>query len=83
MHASGRRTLCFGTVCGGAGERNPHRRRVSRGGTVVSGGVSAHRLRLRLLSTLERSAPMNIVVWKSPKALRGIFRRLFGIKGTE
>jgi len=23
---------------------------------------------------------MNIVVWKSPKALRGILRKLFGVK---
>jgi hypothetical protein len=42
-------------------------------------------VRLRLLQALaEKGAvSMNIVVWKSPKALRGILRRLFGVKAGE
>ena len=35
---------------------------------------------LCLLPAIERSGCMNIVVWKSPKALRGILRKLFRIK---
>ena len=37
-------------------------------------------LRLRLLPALERSVDMNIVVWRSPKFLRGILRKLFHIQ---
>jgi len=41
-------------------------------------------MRMRLLSALgKESVPMNIVVWKSPKALRGILRKLFGITAAE
>ena len=32
-----------------------------------------------LLETVERSMDMNIVVWKSPKALCGILKKLFKI----
>ena len=50
------------------------------GAADVSGGVPADRVRLRLLPALERSAvTMRIVVWKSPKALSGILRKLFRI----
>lgn len=55
------------------------------GSSVVPGGIRTHRVRLRLLQALaEKGAvSMNIVVWKSPKALRGILRRLFGVKAGE
>lgn len=48
----------------------------SGGSSVVSGSVRTDRVRLRLLQALaEKGAiSMNIVVWKSPKALRGILR---------
>ena len=76
----GRRLLDTGRLRGGAGRGHPHCRHFSRGGAAVPGGVFADRVRLRLLQALERSCHMNIVVWKSPKALRGILRRLFKIK---
>ena len=36
-------------------------------------------VRFGLLPAIERSGNMNIVVWKSPKALRGILRKLFRV----
>jgi len=36
-------------------------------------------MRLRLLPAVKGGTSMNIVVWKSPKALRGILRKLFRV----
>ena len=65
---------------GGAGGRDFDRGDFSCGCADVPGGLCADRLRPCLLQAVERSMDMNIVVWKSPKALRGILRRLFKIK---
>ena len=81
----GRRLLAAGYVRSGSGGRNPHYGNFPGGSSVVPGGIRTHRVRLRLLQALaEKGAvSMNIVVWKSPKALRGILRRLFGVKAGE
>lgn len=71
--------LDAGFLCGGAGSWYPDRGNFPRGGIAVFSGVLVDCMWLRLLSALGRSAEMNIVVWKSPKALRGILRRLFKI----
>ena len=50
-------------------------------GTVdVPGGNIADRQRLCLLEAVERRGVMNIVVWKAPKAMRGLLRKLFRIQ---
>ena len=72
--------LAFGRLCGGAGSRDSDRGNFSGGRADVSGSSAADCLRLCLLPALERRRCMNIVVWKSPKALRGILRKLFRIK---
>ena len=77
--------LDTGRLCGGAGGRDPDCGDLSGRGADVFGGGPADCVRLRLLQALaEKGAvSMNIVVWKSPKALRGILRRLFGVKAGE
>ena len=70
----------LGILCCGIGSRNPDRGHFSGGGSAVSGGVFADCVRLCLLPALERSMAMNIVVWKSPKCLRGILRKLFRVR---
>ena len=52
----------------------------SGGSTVVPGCILIDCLWLRLLSPVERRPFMNIVIWKSPKALRGILRKIFGMR---
>ncbi|MCI8398797.1 MAG: hypothetical protein HFF90_05300 [Oscillibacter sp.] len=47
---------------------------------AVFGGVPFDKLRLRLLPQVKGGSGVNIVVWKSPKMLRGILRKLFGVK---
>lgn len=75
-----RRLLDFGNLRSGAGGRHFDRRYFSHRVFNVSGGVFTDRMRLCLLPALERRRNMNIVVWKSPKALRGILRKLFHVK---
>ncbi|MFR7893280.1 MAG: hypothetical protein ACLU38_03590 [Dysosmobacter sp.] len=45
----------------------------------LSGNI-ADRQRLCLLEAVERRGVMNIVVWKAPKAMRGLLRKLFRIQ---
>ena len=46
----------------------------------VPGGNIADCQRLCLLEAVERRGVMNIVVWKAPKAMRGLLRKLFRIQ---
>ena len=72
--------LGFGRVRGGAGSRDPDRSHFPGGSADVSGVYPADRVRLRLLQAVRKERQMNIVVWKSPKALSGILRKLFHVK---
>lgn len=45
----------------------------------VPGGVSADRLRDHMLEGREVMC-MKIVIWKAPRCLRGLLRRMFGIQ---
>lgn len=49
------------------------------GSTAVFGCIFTDRMRLRLLQAVTQKGEnvMNIVVWKSPRALQGLLRRLF------
>ena len=79
-----------GTVRAGAGAGHFCRGRFSGGGADVSGRVSSHLLRHRLpaqiLTLVEkgmnigRGKSMKIVVWKSPKVLSSLLRRVFGVR---
>ena len=60
--------------------RHPHRGHFSNGTVDVPGGNIADRQRLCLLEAVERRGVMNIVVWKAPKAMRGLLRKLFRIQ---
>ena len=40
-------------------------------------GIFAHCLRLDVCETVKGGKKMKVVIWKSPKALRGILKRLF------
>ena len=65
------------------GSRNHDRGDLSGGSAVVFGSVPFDCLRDQLLQAVlrrEGGAFMQIVIWKSPKALRGILRRFFKIK---
>ena len=62
------------------GGRHPHRGHFSNGTVDVPGGNIADRQRLCLLEAVERRGVMNIVVWKAPKAMRGLLRKLFRIQ---
>ena len=91
-----RRRLLAGGMRGGAGPWNFDRGHLSNGLSAVYRRVSSDRLREFLPATLietfrmARFVPredcmkgvrlMKIVVWKSPKALCGLLRRMFGIK---
>ncbi|MBE7002931.1 MAG: stage V sporulation protein SpoVM [Ruminococcaceae bacterium] len=68
-------------ACPGSGDRD--RCDFSRGLYHVSRCVPSHILRDRPDQTAIGGETMKIVVWKSPKALSGILRRLFGIKKEE
>ena len=46
---------------------------------LFPGGVSADRLRDRMLEGREVMC-MKIVIWKAPRCLRGLLRRMFGIQ---
>lgn len=70
----------FGNLRGGAGGWDSNCRHLSCGLFDVPGSCLADRLRNRLLQAIGKEIYMNIVVWKSPKALRGILRRLFKVK---
>lgn len=72
--------LASGVLRHRTGLRNLNRGDLSYRSAAVSGSFFADRLWLRLLPTLRKENFMNIVVWKSPKALRGILRKLFRIK---
>lgn len=48
-------------------------------GALIPGGVSADRLRDRMLEGREVMC-MKIVIWKAPRCLRGLLRRMFGIQ---
>ena len=63
----------------GIGTGHPDRGRLSCGVSDVSGGVSADRLRDRMLKGREVTT-MKIVIWKAPRCLRGLLRRMFGIR---
>ena len=71
--------LC-GTVRTGAGARHFCRGRISGGCANVSGRVSSHLLRHRLFAQILGGMDMKIVVWKSPKMLSALLRRVFGVK---
>ena len=87
-----KRNLLFRNLRGGVRDGYPDCRDIPCGAVDVCDGVSVDCLRLRLLSAAvrqcgsawrterERSGNMNIVVWKAPKSLHGILRRLFGMK---
>ena len=76
-----RRNSPAGSFRRGPGCGNFDCRSVSGGCADVPGCVFADRLRLRLLPALrtERRRHMNIVVWKSPKMLRGILKKIFKV----
>ena len=88
----GRRVPPVGPLCRSAGSRYSDYRDFSGGGAAVPSGLSADRLRLcvlpavtkavfdRRMIIIKRRRHMNIVVWKSPKMLRGILRKLFKVK---
>ena len=79
-----------GHLRGGAGGRHPDRGHLSGGGADVSGRVSSHLLRHRLPAqililvekgmNIGRGKSMKIVIWKSPKVLSSLLRRVFGVK---
>jgi len=79
-----------GAVCIGAGTRHFYHGCFSGWGADVSGRVSSHLLRHRLpaqiLTLVEkgmnigRGKSMKIVVWKSPKVLSSLLRRVFGVR---
>ena len=79
-----------GCLRAGAGARYFHCGCFSGGGADVSGRVSSHLLRHRLpaqiLTLVEkgmnigRGKSMKIVVWKSPKGLSSLLRRVFGVR---
>ena len=54
-------------------------RRGNCGAADVPGGVSADRLRDHMLEGREVMC-MKIVIWKAPRCLRGLLRRMFGIQ---
>lgn len=67
-------------VCAlGLGLGDPDRRHLPGGRADVPGGVSADRLRDRMLEGREVMC-MKIVIWKAPRCLRGLLRRMFGIQ---
>ena len=72
----------FGDLCSGAGGRDSDFCNFPGGCTAVSRGISVDCLRMCLLQILkmEGGLVMQIVVWKSPKALGGLLRRIFKIK---
>jgi hypothetical protein len=72
-----------GDLRGGIRRRDSDRGDLPGGRTAVCGRVPFDRLRLCLLQILnigKEYPTMQIVIWKSPKALSGILRRLFKIK---
>lgn len=88
-----KRNRSAGNLRGGVRGRYPYRSDIPCRAVDVPDGVSVDCLRLRLLSAAVRhdgNAPekrgvkgavsVNIVVWKAPKGLHGILRRLFGMK---
>ena len=82
MPRESRRQLpASGHHCGGAGNGDTDNRDFPGRRAAVPGSISADCLRLCVLPEVgERRAGMNIVVWKSPKMLRGILRKLFKVK---
>ena len=79
--AARRRAVALrGTVRAGAGAGHFCRGRFSGGGADVSGRVSSHLLRHRLFAQILGGMDMKIVVWKSPKMLSALLRRVFGVK---
>lgn len=63
----------------GPGAGDPDRRHLPGWCADVPGGVSADRLRDRMLKGREVTT-MKIVIWKAPRCLRGLLRRMFGIR---
>ena len=74
----GQELVLSGHLRAGAGTGDLHRCHFSGGLSDVSGRVASRRLRLGLYPE-----DLKIVVWKSPKALCGVLRLLFGIKDGQ
>ena len=77
----GQELVLFGHLRAGTWAGDLHRRHLSSGLSDVSGRVASRRLRLGLYS--EEVSGLRIVVWRSPKALCGVLRLLFGIKDAQ
>ena len=67
-----------GDLCAGAGAGNTGCSGISGGRVDAVGCIFAGGMRHCLFEKIRRNR-MNIVVWKAPKALRGILRRIFGL----
>ncbi|MBQ9460182.1 MAG: stage V sporulation protein SpoVM [Oscillospiraceae bacterium] len=70
-------------VCFGAWSRHCNRRDFSGVLFDVFGCVPSYILRDRAAKKTIGGESMKIVVWKSPRALSGILRLLFGIKRED
>ena len=77
----GQELVLSGHLCAGTGAGDLHRCHFSGGLSDVFGRVASRRLRLGLYP--EEVSELKIVVWKSPKALCGVLRLLFGIKDGQ
>jgi len=69
-----------GAVCIGAGARHFYRGCFSGWGADVSGRISSHSLWAWLFAQILGGKSMKIIVWKSPKALSSLLRRMFGVR---
>ena len=77
----GQELVLSGHLRAGAGTGDLHCCHFPGGLSDVSGRVASRRLRLGLYP--EEVSGLKIVVWKSPKALCGVLRLLFGIKDGQ
>ena len=77
----GQELVLSGHLRAGAGTGDLYRCHFPGGLSDVSGRVASGRLRLGLYP--EEVSGLKIVVWKSPKALCGVLRLLFGIKDGQ
>ena len=82
----GKRRVVTGNLCGRAGRGHSDCRHFPGWTGFILCGVFADRVRLGMRQpelsgrAANKEESMSIVVWKSPKALRGILRMLFRVK---
>ena len=53
---------------------------IAMGAGILIAAIFPTGLLMCLLEAVERRGVMNIVVWKAPKAMRGLLRKLFRIQ---